>query len=131
MAPLSGISSVASQPHSNNRNYYMESLVTLTERAVPVLREALAPETQSNVGIRIGLKGGGCSGFSWVLLVDEEQETDIISVVEGIKILIDPMSAAYIKGTELDYLTTLTNSGFVFKNDSVLRTCGCGKSVAF
>jgi iron-sulfur cluster assembly accessory protein len=110
----------------------MEPILQVTERAILALHSALEAETQAHVGIRVGIQGGGCSGFQWVLdIEDTPQETDFIQEVDGIKIYMDPMSIPYLQGTELDYLSTLQASGFVFKNDKVKRTCGCGMSVSF
>lgn len=110
----------------------MQNIITITTAALSQLKVALQNEKDAKTGIRVGLAGGGCSGMKWVLDVeDTPNESDLVQEVDGVKIYIDPMSALYMPGTTLDYLSTLQSSGFSFKNDKVSRTCGCNQSVAF
>ena len=110
----------------------MDNIIEVTPNALLQLKTALANEKDSNVGIRIGLKGGGCVGMEWVLdIEDSPTKTDLLFDHDGVKIYIDPMSALYLSGTKLDYLETLMASGFAFSNDKVTRTCGCNKSISF
>lgn len=106
--------------------------LTVTEAALAQLKLALSKEKDANVGIRVGMRGGGCSGMTWVLdTEDTPKSTDFTQVVDGVNFYIDAMSAPYIKGTTLDYISTLTTSGFKFTNPNVKRTCGCGSSVGY
>ncbi|MBI4547402.1 MAG: iron-sulfur cluster insertion protein ErpA [Ignavibacteriae bacterium] len=91
-----------------------------------IRRENNIPETH---GLRVGVKGGGCSGFSYVLGFDSEaREGDRIIESEGIRIFIDPKSLMYLTGTQLDFQDDLNGKGFVFTNPNATRTCGCGQS---
>ena len=80
-------------------------------------------------GLRVGVKGGGCSGFTYVLGFDAEpRQEDKIIESEGIKIFIDPKSLSYLSGTQLDFQDDLNGKGFVFSNPHATKTCGCGSS---
>ena len=83
------------------------------------------PEEQ---GLRIGIRGGGCAGFNYNLYFDDKKEMDQEFDIKGIKIFVDQMSAMYVAGTEIDYVTNLMGSGFKFNNPNVKSTCGCGLS---
>lgn len=107
----------------------MNGILQVTDKAIAQLNLALAEvDAQRETGIRVGIKGGGCSGYQYVLDIDEQKEHDFVQDEGGVKIFIDPMSAPYIKGTTLDYLTTLQASGFNFTNPNAVKTCGCGMS---
>ena len=80
-------------------------------------------------GLRVGVKGGGCSGFTYVLAFDENtREGDKTLDIQGIKVFIDPKSLFYLSGTELDFSEGLNGRGFVFNNPQATKTCGCGSS---
>ena len=82
-------------------------------------------------GLRVAVRGGGCSGFEYALDFDDEQRpTDELIEFDGIKIFIDPISARYLHGTLVDYLTGMMGSGFKFHNPNASGTCGCGSSFA-
>jgi iron-sulfur cluster assembly accessory protein len=105
-------------------------VVTLTEQALAMVkttmeREALGPE----YALRVGVVGGGCSGFSYAMSFDNQRKPDD-TVVEtgGIRVLVDAASLEYLQGTTLDYVTGLHGSGFKFENPKAQRTCGCGSS---
>ncbi len=86
-------------------------------------------ETRDDIGIRPGVQGGGCSGFSYKLeFVKQEQDKDRIIEDKGVKIYIDPKSYLYLMGTEIDYIDDLNQAGFKFVNPNAKRTCGCGES---
>ncbi len=104
--------------------------ITLTPKAVAqvlkIKSENSIPETHS---LRIGVKGGGCSGFTYVLGFDEHpKENDKVMESEGIRVFIDPKSLFYLSGTVLDFSDGLNGKGFVFNNPQASRTCGCGSS---
>lgn len=104
--------------------------VVLTESAVEMVRLAL-DETDGEDGdfLRVGVKGGGCSGFQYSLnFVDEVDDEDLLTHVDGVRVVTDLFSATYLKGTELDYVETLQGAGFKFNNPNAKRTCGCGSS---
>ena len=106
-----------------------EEIILTPKAAHQVLKiktENSIPETHA---LRIGVKGGGCSGFSYVLGFDEHaRENDTIMESEGIRVFIDPKSLFYLSGTVLDYSDGLHGKGFVFNNPQAARTCGCGNS---
>ena len=104
--------------------------IVITAKAVEMVKSALA-ETNGEDGeyLRVGVKGGGCSGFQYSLnFTSEVDDEDILVVVDGLKIVTDAFSASYLKGTELDYVETLQGAGFKFNNPNAKRTCGCGSS---
>lgn len=82
----------------------------------------------ADFGLRIGVKGGGCSGFSYMIGFDEQKEKDTIYDFEGVRILMDKAHALYLLGMEIDWLEGLNNRGFVFNNPNAKETCGCGTS---
>lgn len=78
--------------------------------------------------LRLGVKGGGCAGFSYVLEFDTPKDNDNIYTIEGIDIIIDKAQEIYLWGTELDFRHGLDNRGFIFNNPNATSTCGCGTS---
>ena len=105
-------------------------MIKVTEQAK---NEAIKLMTAENLGekafIRVGVKGGGCSGLMYELKFDNETgEQDKIFEDNGVKIVVDKKSFLYLVGTELDYSGGLNGKGFVFKNPNANRTCGCGES---
>ncbi len=91
-----------------------------------VMQENSVPET---AGLRVGVKGGGCSGFSYMLGFDEtSHDTDKIIESNGVRVFIDERSLPYIAGVTLDYQDGLSGKGFTFDNPNAKRTCGCGHS---
>ncbi len=109
--------------------------VTLSERAAQEIKSIIKQQglPEDATRLRVGVKGGGCSGFSYVLDLTEEQvgENDDELESQGIKILIDNKSHLYLDGTEIDYKSNgPLGGGFVFKNPNATSTCGCGSSFA-
>lgn len=105
------------------------SPVKLTPNAIIQLKRLRAEQgVPENYGLRIGVKGGGCSGFSYLLGFDEQKEKDTVSEFDGIRILMDKAHALYLLGMEIDWLEGLNNRGFVFNNPNAKETCGCGTS---
>ena len=105
-------------------------IVTVTARAAEEIRkikgENNIPESHA---LRLGVKGGGCSGMTYVLAFDESpKERDVIYQLEGLTIYIDPKSQFYLSGTSLDFSDGLNGRGFVFNNPNAAKTCGCGHS---
>jgi len=80
--------------------------------------------------VRIGVRGGGCSGFSYAIAFDDGEKTENDSEIDfdGLKVRVDNMSAMYLDGCEVDYVDTLEGAGFKFNNPNVKNTCGCGSS---
>jgi iron-sulfur cluster assembly protein len=79
-------------------------------------------------GLRIGVKGGGCSGFSYVLGFDEQKEVDEVFEISGMKVLMEKSHAIYLLGMEIDFVEGLNNRGFSFSNPNAKESCGCGTS---
>ena len=102
-------------------------LITLTDTAIEHVKELLAKE-EAGKGLRLGVKGGGCSGFSYSLTFDFEKERDNILEFSDFKVYLDPKSTIYLKGIQLDYQSGLDGKGFVFQNPNASNTCGCGES---
>ena len=104
-------------------------MIEITEKAAKQIRVILEEENKPEAGIRVGVKGGGCSGLSYSLSVDDSaHDEDQTFEGHGVKIFVDPKSFLYLAGTHLDYTDGLNGSGFKFENPNAARTCGCGSS---
>ncbi|MBI2793593.1 MAG: iron-sulfur cluster assembly accessory protein [Ignavibacteria bacterium] len=104
--------------------------ITITRKAIEQVKELRA---QNNIpddyGLRVGVKGGGCSGMSYTLGFDgSRKESDLILDADGVNIFIDPKSMFYLMGITLDFSDGLMGRGFTFNNPNATRTCGCGSS---
>jgi iron-sulfur cluster assembly protein len=104
--------------------------ITITEKAIIEVKKIMAEnDIPNDVGLRVGVKGGGCSGLTYSLNFDNDvKEGDTIIEQEGIKLLVDGKSLFYLMGTQLDYTDGLNGKGFVFNNPNAKKTCGCGES---
>lgn len=103
------------------------ALVTATPAAVAELKRLLESEADAE-GIRLGVKGGGCSGLSYVLEFSKPREGDNIVEQDGVRFYLDRKSTIYLKGIVLEYKEGLSGKGFVFQNPNASSTCGCGES---
>lgn len=108
----------------------IESEIKITEKAVKeimqIMKENSIPE---GYGLRVGVKGGGCSGLTYTLGFDAEQkEGDTVIEVNDVRLYVDGKSLFYLTGTELDFTDGLDGKGFVFNNPNATKTCGCGES---
>ncbi len=107
----------------------LEAPVTFTESAIKQLLQIQDQEKISNDhGLRVGVKGGGCSGFSYVLGFDERNEKDEVYQIGGLTVLMEKAHAIYLIGMQIDWLDGLNNRGFSFVNPNAKETCGCGTS---
>lgn len=104
--------------------------ITLSETAASEIKSIIKDQGLSEaVALRVGVKGGGCSGFSYVLdLTEAAPENDEVMESHGIKILSDRKSYLYLNGTEIDFKDEVMGRGFVFRNPNATHTCGCGSS---
>jgi iron-sulfur cluster assembly protein len=103
--------------------------ITLTEGAIKQLTTIMHDQKiPSNYALRIGVKGGGCSGFSYVLGFDEKKETDDVYQINGMQVLMQKAHGIYLIGMEIDFVEGLANRGFTFNNPNATDTCGCGTS---
>jgi iron-sulfur cluster assembly protein len=106
-------------------------MVTVSEGAAKKLNSLIEESGFKTPFVRVAVKGGGCSGLSYDLSFDTEQQTgDTLAENRGVKILIDMKSLLYLFGTELDFSDGLNGKGFQFINPNASRTCGCGESFA-
>jgi iron-sulfur cluster assembly protein len=104
-------------------------MVTLTEKAAEKLSGFLAGHEESaDAGLRVAVKGGGCSGFQYALALDETREGDQIYEDRGIRVIVDQASLRYVDGSTVDYTESLMGAGFEVKNPNVVASCGCGSS---
>jgi iron-sulfur cluster assembly accessory protein len=102
--------------------------VYLTPSAADKIRSLMAEETDVSV-LRVAIEGGGCSGFQYGLGFDHgAQEGDLEFECEGVKVVVDPFSAPYLRGARVDYLETIQESGFKIDNPNAVSSCGCGHS---
>ncbi len=106
--------------------------ITLTEAAAKEIKSIIAEQNldAEKTRLRVGVKGGGCSGFSYMLDLTEDEKGEMDEEMEshGVKILIDMKSNLYLDGTEIDFKDEVMGRGFVFKNPNATSTCGCGSS---
>jgi iron-sulfur cluster assembly protein len=106
-----------------------QSPVTLTEGAIIEINRLIKTNTDSaKMHLRIGVKGGGCSGLTYILEFDNLESEDDIIEINDIKLIMKPAHALYLNGIEIDFSTGLDNRGFTFKNPNASSTCGCGTS---
>ena len=104
------------------------NVVSLTPRAAEKIRELMAQESDVSV-LRVAIEGGGCSGFQYGLGFDRAaQEGDHEFDCEGVTVVVDPFSAPYLMGAQVDYLETIQESGFKIDNPNAVSSCGCGHS---
>ncbi|HYP48221.1 MAG TPA: iron-sulfur cluster assembly accessory protein [Thermoleophilaceae bacterium] len=104
-------------------------MVILTEIAVGKVKDFMqGQEAQGEVGLRVGVRGGGCSGFQYALALDEKHDDDHVFDCEGINVLVDPASLQYVDGSTVDYTESFMGAGFEVKNPNVVASCGCGSS---
>jgi iron-sulfur cluster assembly protein len=105
-------------------------VVTLTERAALKVKELASQEPGGEAEVlRIAIQGGGCSGFQYALGFDRgPQDGDNEIEMHGVKVVVDPLSAPYLQGTEIDFVDALMGAGFAINNPNVVASCGCGSS---
>lgn len=107
-------------------------LVELTENAVKEIKTIMESQNMpaDATYVRVGISGGGCSGFQYTFNLDEvyDQEKDTLLEQDGLKIVVDKRSSLYLEGTSVDWVEDLNRRGFAFNNPNAVRTCGCNKS---
>ncbi len=106
--------------------------ISLTERAARKVRDIFqANDLPDDACVRLGVRGGGCAGFSYTLdVTDEPSGDDEVFTSQGVRVLCDPRSLPFLDGTTIDFDDTLLQGGFVFDNPNATRRCGCGASFA-
>jgi iron-sulfur cluster assembly accessory protein len=109
---------------------YKAQGIEFTDLGAQKVQEFLAAqgEVSEKAGLRVGVKGGGCSGFQYQLAFDEQKDGDIVFESHGLKLLIDGPSLPYVDGSQIDYVESLQGAGFQVNNPNVVAACGCGSS---
>ncbi|MDX6659799.1 MAG: iron-sulfur cluster assembly protein [Solirubrobacteraceae bacterium] len=107
-----------------------EAMIELTDKGAEKVREFLAAQTEpaATAGLRVGVRGGGCSGFQYMLAFDEQRDGDTVVESQGIRLLVDSDSAPYVRGATVDFVEGLQGAGFKVDNPNVVAACGCGSS---
>jgi len=106
-----------------------EARIELTPKAVEMAKKAIARREQPAAALRLGVRGGGCSGASYVIeFADRIRDRDRVFEYDGLKVVVDPKSLVYLRGSVLDYEVKLMSHGFKFQNPNEKKGCGCGES---
>jgi iron-sulfur cluster assembly accessory protein len=106
-----------------------EAPISLTPNAIAKVKGIMAQQNPAPAGLRVGVVGGGCSGFSYSLQFDTNAGMmDKVFDMDGLKVFVDATSIMYLNGCRVDYIETLEGAGFKFENPNVKSTCGCGSS---
>ena len=110
--------------------YTVGTMITLTDKGAEKVREFLAAQSTvaATAGLRVGVRGGGCSGFQYALAFDEQRDGDEVIEDQGIRLLVDKPSLPYVKGSVIDFVDGLQGAGFKVENPNVVAACGCGSS---
>src|SRR4026207_1629190 len=103
-------------------------MINVSCSAASKLGELLAEEQKQSSGLRVFVQGGGCSGFQYGLMIEENGgDADQVFESNGVKLYVDPVSISYLKGAEVDFVETVTGGGFTIRNPNAVSTCGCGQ----
>ena len=107
----------------------MKQVITLSDNAANRIKEIISNDKTKSVGVRVGVKSGGCAGMSYIMEYAKKiNPTDEVIEDKGVKVFIDPGAIMYLLGTEMDYKKEELSSAFVFKNPNETERCGCGES---
>ena len=122
--------SVKRLKETNSSEYEMtKQIISLSENAAKRIKEIMSKAEKNSVGVRVGVKSGGCAGMSYIMEYAKDiKPNEEIVEDKGVKVLIDPKAIMYLLGTEMDYKTDKFSSQFVFKNPNETERCGCGES---
>ena len=106
-----------------------EQIIKLSDNAAKRIKQIMSKAENSAIGVRVGVKSGGCAGMSYVMEYANEIKPNEEGIEEkGVKVFIDPKAIMYLLGTEMDYKTEKFSSQFIFKNPNETERCGCGES---
>lgn len=106
-----------------------QPVVSMTSRAADKLKEIVEKQGRPDLALRVYVTPGGCSGFSYGMTFAEGvEEGDAVVDADGVRIVVDPMSAMYVKGSEIDFVDALMGGGFALRNPNAVSSCGCGQS---
>jgi len=105
-------------------------MISLTDKGAEKVREFLATQeaVTPTAGLRVGVRGGGCSGFQYALAFDDQRDGDTVFEDRGIRLLVDRPSLPYVQGSVIDFVDELQGAGFKVENPNVIAACGCGSS---
>jgi len=104
-------------------------MITVTDTATRKIAEVMSQQTEPVFGLRLAVYAGGCSGHEYgMMLAPEAEAGDWVGEFDGVKVLVDPQSAAFLDGAKVDYVETLQASGFTITNPNAAKGCGCGRS---
>ncbi len=106
-------------------------MISVTPLAAEKISELLAEEQKVGAGLRVFVQGGGCSGFQYGLMIEENgaaPDSDQTIESNGVKLFVDPISVRYLKGAEVDFVDSVAGGGFTIRNPNAKSTCGCGSS---
>src|ERR1700735_4563296 len=105
-------------------------MITLTDKGAEKVREFLTSQATvaDTAGLRVGVRGGGCSGFQYALAFDAQRDGDSVFEDKGIRLLVDRPSPQYVEGSVIDFVDGLPRAGFKVENPTVIAACGCGSS---
>jgi iron-sulfur cluster assembly protein len=105
-------------------------MITITDKGAEKVHEFLASQNADvqTAGLRVGVRGGGCSGFQYNLAFDEQRDGDVVFEDHGLKLVCDSQSLPYVTGSIIDYVDSLQGAGFQVNNPNVVAACGCGSS---
>ena len=107
----------------------MKQVITLSDSAANRIKQIMSLDTNKSLGVRVGVKSGGCAGMSYIMeYAKEVNPNDEIIEDKGVKVFVDPSAIIYLLGTEMDYKKEEFSSNFVFKNPNETERCGCGES---
>ena len=107
----------------------MKQAITLTDNAALRIKEIISKDEKNSLGVRVGVKSGGCAGMSYIMEYAKEiNPNDEVIEDKGVKVFIDPGAIMYLLGTEMDYKKEQFSSSFIFKNPNETERCGCGES---
>ena len=107
----------------------MKQAITLTDNAASKIKDIMSKDEKKSLGVRVGVKSGGCAGMSYIMEYAKEiNPNDEVIEDKGVKVFIDPGAIMYLLGTEMDYKKEQFSSSFIFKNPNETERCGCGES---
>jgi iron-sulfur cluster assembly accessory protein len=109
-------------------NTITDPIITLTENAASEVKSILQQPENSGKTLRVYVEQGGCSGMQYSMTFDETRPDDLNTEMHGVRVLVDPFSAKYLRGAQVDFDDSLTGGGFKISNPNARQSCGCGKS---
>jgi iron-sulfur cluster assembly protein len=130
MGPENTTAAESTRPSPGEKSVPANAAITLSPKAIEMAKKQLGKRGTPDAAIRLGLRGGGCSGFSYVIEFSDDppRQRDRVFSFDGVLVYVDPKSLIYLAGTVLDWEQTLMYQGFKFRNPNEAASCGCGHS---